>query len=86
MAAEAVGLLVAAVAERRVEAAERHMVVEAAVPTAIAKRSELFRKAKARPSPTRRAFCLLFPEPIPKPVHNSLFFRVFNEELQPGRF
>jgi ethanolamine utilization microcompartment shell protein EutL len=70
MAAEAVGVLMAA------EAA-RHMVVEVAVHTAIVKISA-FHKG---PPLTNEAGLLLSssPKPIQKPVHNSLFVRVFNE-------
>lgn len=67
MALEAVGLLVAAVAERRVEAAEaaeRHMVVEAAVRTPIA-RIRAFQKGKGPPVTNEAGLCVLPPKPIP---------------------
>jgi hypothetical protein len=79
MAAEAVGLLMVEVAERHVvvEVAERHMVVEVAVHTAIVKISAFYKGP-----PVTNEAGLLFSssaKPIQKPVHNSLFVRVFNE-------
>jgi hypothetical protein len=78
MAAEAVGLLVAAeAAERHMAVGERHVEVAVAVHTAIVNISA-FQKD---PPVTNEAglFCFCLPSRSKKPVHNSLFFRVFNE-------
>jgi hypothetical protein len=67
-AAEAVALLTAVAA--------RHMVVGVAVPTVIDKISA----SQEGPTPTSEAGLFFFrlPQQNEKPVHNSLFARVFN--------
>jgi hypothetical protein len=83
-AAEAGGLLMAAVAEHHMEVAERHMVVEVAVRTAIVKINALHKG----PSLTNEAGLLLSsPQADPKASGTTLCsFACLTSSSSPGRF